>query len=413
MGSSVISACIVGDALHAAHVSVSALGVRARTGCVIERFRAAPAGESARAIRALCPGGRVPARVLLTCAPAQCAVRPVAVTCAQWGRARDEVVASIDSLLPLDPADAVAGLYDVFAPGADAGRGEPVGGRLVGVRRTMIEGWIDALRAATGRERVTLLAPQMAALGLDLRRHEAAGVLETDAGAPVVHRFEHGLPVSSGDSEGLEARFALPSETPAPSGVTQVTPAELCVAAAVAERCASEVYRPLLGRSPSRAWRWAPTGVAAALAIAAALAAGPLYASRLERGAAEAQAERAAMMDDHRELLRVRQRAERLAALLERGVGRATANWDSVLPAVDDAHAALTRAGFLYRLELTDASLTMVGESDEVRSVLQRLDASPHLRGAALAAPLTASPSAEGLDVFTIRAERVRAGGGR
>ena len=57
-------------------------------------------------------------------------------------------------------------------------------------------------------------------------------------------------------------------------------------------------------------------------------------------------------------------------------------------------------------MDVSARSVSLVGEADEVRAVLQRLEESPTLTSVALTDTVLPSPSDESLDVFSIRAAR-------
>ena len=137
-----------GDDLHAACVRAGARGVVVDE-AALPAFLTTPQTEAAQALRSVCPRRRLPGRVVLVCPSEWCAARPVAITTEQWGGARDEVLRSIDQMLPVPPDDALVGLVDVHpdAPGASSA----AGGCLVGARSSLLRRWLDPIERALGR----------------------------------------------------------------------------------------------------------------------------------------------------------------------------------------------------------------------------------------------------------------------
>jgi hypothetical protein len=387
-----------GDDLHTACVRAGAGGVRVEE-TVVRAFHATPEIELKRLLLAACPGGRAPARVVFVCPSEWCAARPVALTTKQWPGARDEVLRSIDQMLPMTADDACIGLVDMHPD--DERPGAPVGACLVGVRAKPMRRWTDPIERALGRSIDLTLSPHMAALGLGLQHAPEASVIEPGPGAGAI-RLRHGRIVGVMEPPGPGERIALPGAADAGA----ITPGALAAAGAIAERVAPDAFRPLAGRVRSGAWRWAAPGLAATLA-AACLAGGFLLADARRAEAIDTlRDERTALQDRFEESRRIGDRIERLSALVETGVAGATRDWRSPLPALQDIAGAIQRPAFLYRVDVSARSVSLVGEADEVRAILQRLEESPTLTNVALTDTVLPSPSDDSLDVFSIRAER-------
>jgi len=115
---SALSACIVGDDLHTVVVSVSPIGAKVRTAPTLERFLSMSADEARRRLEPVAAAGRV----VLTCPASWCALRPIGLGVNQWPAARDDLLRSLDRLLPIPPDDAMIGLVQLHdSQGASAG----------------------------------------------------------------------------------------------------------------------------------------------------------------------------------------------------------------------------------------------------------------------------------------------------
>lgn len=393
------------DDLCAACVRAGVNGARVRT-TRLPNFLAMPEDEARRALRAVCPAGRVPARVVFVAPAHWCAARPVAITSRQWSGAREEVLRSLDQMLPMTGEDALVGLVDLRSPDPDDGD-DPTGGCLVGVRRRTAAAWTERIERVLEAGVGAVLSPHMAALGLGLQDAPEASVVEPGPG-DVAMRLRNGRLVGVLEAPGDARRLALPGDGSSSDAET-VTHEELAAAGAIAERVAPDDFRPLAGRVRCGAWRWLGPGLAAAMAGALLLAGFLIADARRAEAIDDMRAQRAALQDRFEESRRLGDRIERLERLLAEGVGDATQDWRSAMPVLRDIARAIERPAFLYRLDLSSRSVTLVGEAGEVRAVLQRLEESPTLTGVNLTDTLTPSPSDEALDVFSIRADRAAA----
>ncbi|MFG0275109.1 MAG: hypothetical protein ACF8QF_08630 [Phycisphaerales bacterium] len=389
-----------GDDLHIACVRAGAGGVRIEE-TVVRAFHATPEIELKRLILAACPGGRPPSRTVFVCPFEWCAARPVALTTRQWPGARDEVLRSIDQMLPLTADDACIGLVDLHPD--EERPGAPVGACLVGVRAKTMRRWTDPIERALGRSIDLALSPHMAALGLGLQQAPQASVLEPGPGAGAI-RLRDGRIVGVTEPPGPGDRVALPGASEEGAN----SPGELAAAGAIAERVAPEGFRPLAGRVRSGAWKWATPGLAATLAAACLVGGFMIADTRRAEAIDTLRSDRAALRDRFEESRRIGERIERLNALLETGVAGATREWRSPLPVLQDVAGAIQRPAFLYRVDVSPRSVSLVGEADEVRAVLQRLEESDTLGNVALTDTVLPSPGDASLDVFSIRADRRR-----
>jgi len=248
----------------------------------------------------------------------------------------------------------------------------------------------------------------MAAPGLGVQQEQEAFLVESDTG--LAHRIRFGRISDVGlpdtDVPVGQPAVSLPTEDD-PSGAH-----DLAVAAALADVVSPGACWPLVGKRSSPARRWVVPAAAAVLALLILAAAGSIRDGALRSGAEQERIARAAMTDDLDRVLGDKEQAERLLTLLEDGVASATEEWDSLLPLLADAHAALDSRGFLYRIEVGPGALTVAGESANETSLLERLEGSDRLTAASFTAPLRPSQADDSLRIFAVRAERVRDAGG-
>ena len=390
-GVTTLSAAIVGDRLGLSLASVGPLGVR------VVRSEEVPAPGSSEGLAAAASrflGGERAGEVMLVAPAAWCSTRQMAVTPAEWDRAREGVLESLEDLLPMSADEAVVGVL-----GLHDEREECVRGALTAAPRATVEPMLRALREASGARRERVISSSMAALGLGLESRARASVVEHDGAAETSLELSAGLPTSVDEP-------APRSEAVRRIG-TDVTAEALAQAAPRALIVAGEAIAPMVG---VRANGWSRRAAPGAAVVAAALliAAAPmLWGARLEAGAEAAAARRVALASEVERAESARARAEERRALA-RAFDDATGDWASSLPALRDAIGALGERGFLYRLQIEGDAMTMTGEAADVGAVLERLEASPTLSNVGTTAPLTGSPTDPALSVFTIRAEVTR-----
>jgi len=341
-----------------------------------------PAGESAR--------------ILLTIPSAWCAMHPIAVTGAQWGGARAEVVRSIDRMLPLAPEHAEVGLVDLAGP--NSGPGHPaVSGMLVGADRTRYDAWAAAIAEALGRPVTSVRCPVMAALGAGLQHEESAAVVEADGSA---HLLRWGR-LTAIDAPSAESRTSI--------SFTNNEPEEVAVAAALADVAAPGSFQPITGPAPKPPQRWLAPAACAALAVALLIGAAMTSENRYATGIEAERQRQQALADDLAQTQRLRLETERLTRLLNEGIAASVADWRAMTPALIEAHDAIPADGVLHRFDLDRASVSLRGETRDAGAALGALEASPAFTQAAFTAPVTKTP--DGADVFELRAERTSAGG--
>lgn len=396
----ILSCCIVGDALHVARVRIGPMGASVLATATLEAFLEMSPADRKDALGAIRAGA---SRLVLVTPSDWCAVRPIAITTKGWKSAKPELIQSIDRLVPMTADDAMVGLLNLYADDL-----APKEGRLIAMRRAVAEPWMHAIEDAAGASITMTLSPHMAMLGLGVQREDHTDIIEVlDADDLVRHEMHQGLPVQMGgavDGDLAPDALLLPHHTSLKHERT-ATGVNLAVAGAVAPYVAPHAFAPMQGSLPSQGSSWlAPIGALAA--AAALLLASPfIYDARLERGIESLRAEQAALTEPFQEAQALRARTERLASLLLEGVRDTTATWRPALPALAESQNALSGEGFLYRIVLDTRGVTISGESDDAGAVLRALEESPLLTSARRTGPLMPSPE-NGWSIFEMRAER-------
>ncbi len=400
------TACLIrGDDLVTVSVSGSALGGRARPGPVIEGALTRPIDEVRAALRDLPPG-----RITLIVPSTWCSVRPIALTTAKWGSARDEVRRSVEGLLPIAADDALVGLMNrAIDPAVDS---EAAAGYLIGTARSRVQPWCDCIEQATGRRVETIMSTHMALLGLGLQHEPLATVVEETGRGRVCHRLRHGR------VEALEARWdpnassgeviELPSATPGSDG-RAISAADLAVAGALASQVGAGDLQPLAGKSRSLGLPWLVPVAAILLAGVVTWASFQVMAWRYQAGTARIQAERAALVADLEAVQAAREETGRLIRAIDKGVNEATADWKPILPVLHAAQVSVPKDGFLYRLEVRPNSVMVSGEAPRYGDVLQALEEDDRFADAHLLYAISVVPE-RGTEKFDIEARRVDTG---
>lgn len=395
----VIGLAALGDDLAFARLAVGSRSARVIASGSVDGFLERPS-----VLRDALGAAAKGARLVFVCDGAWCAARPMPITCAQWAGARNEVLQSLDRMLPYPGDQAYIGLVEQRDVNDLS---QATGGRLVAVRRTSVDPWLRAIEQALGSRPNLTLAPEMAMLGLGLQNEATATVVHTSGPAPVAHRLAQGVPTAMGGRRDADAPHVV--VLPGSPGAT-LAPVDLAIAGALTERVAPDCFRALDGALPARSLRWLPAVAAILLAGAAFGAAGPVHEMRTERAIDRLQSERESLVESFNDLQRMRSQTDRLQRLLAAQAG-VTDNWVSVLPALQDAIDALPDRSLLYRVQVRNGALELTGEAPAVRTVLERLTENKNIASAELTAPPTRSPADESLEVFAIRARWTPEGG--
>ena len=395
----ILSLAVDQGALAWALVRWGAAGARVRSGPPIERFLDLRPDETARTIGRVDQG----ARVVLVLPASWCGVRPVGVPIARWNAAKAELQRSIDGLFPLTSEDALLGLVERTSE-----PGEPSQGSfLIASSSARVGPWLDAIRRAFGVDQMSVVSPHMALAGLGVQDRPAAEVRERLAtGGWVEHRLRWGLLADAGAPTrapltGTDSGWALLDNDQWRS----LSPTDLCVAAAMAMRTAPGSFAPLLGPSPRVPQRWVP---AAALAL---LAAGVLWAGpalrdwRLQAAINALDTKARDFSDQLAQASSDYDAAMRLGSRINDAQRLTPADAPDLLDELARVQQAVPAEGFLYRVELSTAAVTLKGECRRAGDVLRALNASPALRNPQmLDAPVAIEE--RGLELFHVRAER-------
>ena len=352
-------------------------------------------------------------RVHLTVPSSWCALHPIGITGAQWDQARDEILRSIDRMLPLEPEDAEVGLIDLAGP--DANPSDPaISGMLIGVARSRLEPWLTAMTEALGQPVESVRSGQMAALGLGLQHDERATVIEPDGSA---HLLRWGRLTAIGELldesasvEGRCIRLTNDRDDRDDRDDTEGGPFALAIASALADVVAPASFRPITGPAARRPRRWLAPAACAAIAMALLMLASFTGERRYQSAIAAQQWRQAQMSETLAETQRLRLETERLTRLLNEGVAATISHWEAITPALIEAQAAIPNDGTLHRLDLDRTSIALRGEAGNAGEALRSLEASAAFTGAAFTAPLSKSP--DGADLFELRADRVSTNSG-
>lgn len=392
----IFSGAIVGDDLHTALVSGSALGVRAKAGPVLRGFRGMGVEDGRRLLGGM-PAG---VAVVLIVPGSIAAVRPTALPAGRWGAAKDELMKSVESLFPFPAEQAVVGFVGRRLAGGEEA------GYLVGADRRSLRAWTDVLERMLARPVDAVVSSHMALLGLGLQGDPERAVAEAGPGGPVRHRLVWGevaeLNGAASDGDSGSA-VALPPAEDGAAGT--LSGAELAAAGALAFASSGDRFAPLVGRVRTGGPRWLAAAVLVAVGGLMIWGASVVASWRTERGIARlerARADHALVLEESR---RARAVARDLSARLE-AVGRVFAGPSSgVLPAVRAALAAVPEGAFVYRIEVDAATVTIKGEAKRAGDVLRALEESEEFKGARdLDTPVAVEE--RGLEMFNIRADR-------
>jgi heme exporter protein D len=343
----------------------------------------------------------------LTIPSAWCALHPIGLCSAQWDQARDEIVRSIDRMLPLDPDDADVGLIDIAS--ANAEPSDPaVSGMLVGVAGSRVEPWLSALGEAMGEPVMSVRSEQIAALGLGLQHEEIATVVEPDGSA---HLLRWGRMTAIGELlDEADAhqgkRLTLTDDPDDEDG----GPWAIAIASALVDAVTPGSFRPLTGPAAKQPRRWLAPAACAVLAIAMLMLASTVSDRRHQGAIAKEQQRQAQLSDALAETQRLRLETERLTRLLNDGVVATVDQWEDITPTLIEVHAAISNGGTLHRLDLDRTSIAVRGETRDNGVALRALESSPAFTRAEFTAPVTTTT--DGAYFIELRADRVSSGSG-
>jgi hypothetical protein len=406
VSSTALSLVIDGDDLQAVAVTTGRRA-RVRASVRLGGFLDMPTELARARLAEIDPGGRV----ILTVPSAWCVHRPVQVSWKDWPKARDEIHASLDQLVPLDAESTSIGHIQTGASGW-----------LLATPMQRTKPWQERISAALGRPIDSMLTTHMASLGLGFQNSQRAEFIDASSPElpPTRLAFEGGRPIALEETaeprasvDGPGRRFVLVPGGGTPAGASTTPPGErlgpgdMAVAAAIAQRIAPGVYHPLVGSPPSTL-RSLVAPVAAAVAAVACLFAAPMvYNASLDAADAENVAQIRALESSAARVEEIRAEATRMDAMLRDAVIAPTSDWSIVLPVLADVFDAVGESGYLHRLDLSGDQLAIRGEAPGATRILEQLDRSPHFENVALVAPVTPG-STRDLVIFEIRASRTQ-----
>ncbi len=378
-----ISAAIAGEDLVVTIARGGITGVRRSEPVVLHDALKTPAPDDLRSAPALTGGGRL----VLVVPGDWCFVRPAPMDCRSFDRGREELARSVSMLLPLTGDEAFIGFVE-GAPGEDGNSR----GWIIAAERARIEPWVEAVRRIFGRAPDEVVSAHAALAGLGLNGQDAAEVVESGTGARSSrHVLAFGRVV---ELNGVRST----SETIAAG------PVETAVGAALAGRLAPGSYSPLMGKSRPRMARWATPAILGAAAAAVVAAAVITDGVILRRGITRLEESAEAQRDEAEHARRVRDEAVTLAGRM-RTIDSLRARWESVLPALAAAQAAVPGDGFLYRVEIDGGQVTLRGEASRASDVLRNLDQSPFMTSPRQIEAATGVPERDS-EQFFLRAQR-------
>jgi hypothetical protein len=409
----------VGEDLFISRVAGGAMGgAHEHRLARVDGFASMRAAQAAEALRPHRPSRSERVCVLL---PAELvSAKSVPLGCRAWSRASAELQMSVERLLPLDREHAALGMIErAEADGAIADaagdQSERIGaGSLLGVDERAMARWLEPVASAFGRAPDLVLAWPQALLGLGAQDLPAAIVYDQTAlGAPVHHVLRRGAVSQLGlvghPAPGRDATAILMPGVDAPPGAASVRRLDgydLATAAALAEHVAPELFVPLRGRRRSALGRWAPAATAAVAGLALLVAAqwygdGRHQAeiARIERASEEISAS----------VAQAEARRQRLVSL-SAALAQIDQAWSAADPQIIEAYRALRDAvpaeGYLYSVEITGQRARLVAEAPRAAAVLEKVEGSPHFRGASMRPPSSVAERT-GMERFEITAPRV------
>lgn len=357
-------------------------------------------------------------RIILVCPSSWCAVRPIALDAPGWSKARDDVMASIESFFPLPAEDALVGYLRSHGESSVQSEEVPESrcGYLIAASRSRLKPWIDAVERITGRVVEEVIPVHAALLGLGLQKYARAQVLDAGAhGVRTLHMLEYGRVTAIEEpwSEDAQERASLMEETfvaqlpcgtetsvpgSFPNGAAELTPADVALGGALASIVAPGEYAPMIGKRTGAPKRWLAPLAAAAVAIGVFWSAGVVVESRFASASQQIASAQQSLAVPLSEAESVRSRARALIQRIET-VHAASKDWNSVLPVLFEAQGALPPDGYLYRIEIDQSRVKMAGEARSAGDVLRQIERSEVFHSAERISTAAPTPRGETFDV--------------
>ena len=330
---------------------------------------------------------------------AWCASRPMPLSITRWARSRPEIAASVDSLFPFSPDDALLEYISCAhsTSSADHKEKEADEGVLVAISRTHLAPWIDAIERDFGRTPDRIVSTHATLPGLGFQGINSAVVLEPDAvGSVMAHSLACGVvrsiddPAPSSDSPTADPVFLFP-------GIDQNSPHEgkvldahtIAAGAAIAEHIAPGSVSPFIGKRSSPLRRMALPAAIAVAALIILVTASSTSQSRLRSGLEKLRTEQAALQPQIDEIQSIRASTSRLANNTERIRALTADPGVPMLSLLAAGHAMLPEDGYMYRARFTPASVEIRGQCQDVGGLLREIETSGTFTDARRLSPST------------------------
>lgn len=420
-----LALAFISDDLFITRVVSSAAGVREQRVAKIAGFSTMKAVQAREALVPHRPSRSDRVCVLLPAA--MVSARSVPIGCASWGKAHQELLASVEKLLPLEHAHAALGMVERVSDqdaeaGDDAGDASVGRGFLIGVDDRALVKLLEPIESAFNRRVDLVLSWHHALLGLGEQDAQQTIIYdETPLGVPVHHVLRYSALAQQSEpghpAPGqADAALLMPSVTlesvdgPSASRVRRLDGYDLATAAALAEQVASGMIVPVRGKRRTVASRWVGPLVAAAVGAVLLVGAGQLHQARQAAELARIQRVSAEIADDFAQAEARQSRLMQMTAALS----QIEQVWAGEDPQIIEAYKALRDAvpaeGYLYRVQIDGQRVTLIAEAPRAAAVLERVEGSPMFRGASMRPPSSVSER-PGMERFEITAERVRSTG--
>ncbi len=419
-----------GDDLACATLFDAPVGARLTSAPTIAGARTMPAEQ----LRARLPKVGAGDGVIFVCPSSHAHARAFGVGASAWHAAEEDIRATIATLFPLTPEDALVGVVDAADGGDDDHAPEGV---LVAASREQLRAWTEHLGAALGRSPDAVVAPVQCVPTLGFQHLERAIVREhVGMGEVVEHELRLGLPGAVGNPPDPDRApdAQLPSDEPthATARTAHSTPPgtartagiaatgggaleRLARAAAALPRSAPKHVVAIDGALPAGRSRWLIPALAGGLALVLTAAALQAPGVRTSAALERLSAEEARLADDVAEAAALRRETLTLERLIETGYAGATAGWSPALPVLREASRMIPEGGYAWEIVIEGETLRLSGVAQDSGAVLARVESSPVFTGASFVAPPGRSPDPEdgGGERFDLRATIVQEGGAR
>jgi hypothetical protein len=370
------------DDLVVSYVRTSPTGVSTARG---PRFEAYLASQHQR--REQLDRADNPSAITLVVPGAWCASRPMPLSITRWARARAEIAASIDSLFPFSPDDALLEYITCSSSSstaADQTDADTEQGVLVAVSRAQLAPWIEQIQRDFGKTPDRIVSTHAALPGLGLQDYEATVVLEPDAvGAATAHSLCFGAVQSIDEptpTPGVladQSVYLFPSvDQSAHPGASVLDPHDIAAGVVIADYVAPGNASPFVGKRVSPLKQMSlPAAIAAAAVIIMATASSTAQ-SRLRSGLESLRAEQAALQPQVDEIQTLRANASLLARNTEHIRSLTADTGEPMLSILAAGHTVLPDDGFMYRARFTPASIELLGQCPDVGGLLREIEAS-------------------------------------